>query len=302
MNWHKFSPVFFTLLLFLLAQGVGTLLLLGIVMLISSDFRTAFQSFCSSVAQGLPIHELLPVSVFSLILIAVNILAVLCCHLFLHNIHFAATFNISSIKWRPGMVAILGGFLGALSISILTESVELPDVMLQMSQAMSHNTWGLLALVIAGPITEELLFREAIVGEMVRRGTSPWIAIIVSALAFSSLHLNFAQGLYALPLGIIFGIIYYKTGNIVLTSTLHILNNSIAAYQLNRDISDFSLSEWLGGAFNAYAALLLFAVLCFLLIKKFWETYPMNEIGEETEKKWSNFREKSSSLGSNREV
>jgi hypothetical protein len=184
------------------------------------------------------------------------------------------------------MLAIAGGFLGALSISILTESIELPDVMFQISLAMSHNIWGLLTLVIVGPITEELLFREAIAGEMLHRGNNPWIAIIVSALAFSAMHLNLAQGLYALPLGIIFGIIYYKTGNIVLTSLLHILNNGIVAVQLytmNEDIEDLSLSKWLGGDLKAYAAVLLLGGLCIVLMRLFWSHYlPMQRNNEKT--------------------
>ena len=286
MNWYKLSPAVLTLLFFLLAQGLGTVLIFGIGILTSPDFNTAFQAYLSGEVQSLPILELLPISVFSLILMVVNIFAVLCCYLFLHNIHFETTCDFSSIRWRPGMQAIAGGFIGALSISILTESMELPDVMFQISLAMSHNIWGFLTLVIVGPITEELLFREAIAGEMLRRGTSPWVAIIVSALAFSAMHLNLAQGLYALPLGIIFGIIYYKTGNIVLTSLLHILNNGIVAVQLytmNEDIEDLSLSKWLGGDLKAYAAMLFLGGLCIVLMRLFWSHYlPMQRNNEKT--------------------
>lgn len=274
MNLKRFSPAIFTLLVFLLAQGLGSILIFGIGMLTSSDFSTALQAICSGTTQNL--YGLLPISIFSIILMAVNILAVLCCHFLMHNIHFATTCDVFSIRWRPGMLAIIGGFFGALSISILTESMELPDMMLQISLAMSHNIWGLFALVIVGPITEELIFREAIAGEMLRRGNNPWIAIMVSALAFSAMHLNLAQGLYALPLGIIFGIIFYKTGNIVLTSLLHILNNGIVAVQLytmNEDIADLSFSEWFGGDLKAYAAMMFLGVLCIVLMRLFWHFY-----------------------------
>ena len=259
MNLRQFSPAVLTLLIFLLAQGIGTVLLIVTGLSTLPDFRISFDN-----------------SLFPLIMMAVNIIAVLCCHFLVHNIQFAATCDFSTIRWRPGMLAIIGGFLGATSISILTESVELPDVMLKMSLAMSHNFWGLLTLVIVGPVTEELLFREAITGEMLRRGATPWIAIMVSALAFSAMHLNLAQGLYAFPLGIIFGIIYYKTGNIILTSILHILNNGIVAiqlYTLNEDISDLSFSEWFGGDLKAYAAMLLFGALCIVLMGLFWKFY-----------------------------
>ena len=272
----KFSPAILTLLIFLLAQGIGSLLLFGIGMLISPEFNTALRAYVSGEAQSLPLLELLPVSLFSIDLMATNILAILACCLLLHNIRFVTAADISYINWRTGSFAIAAGILGAISISILTETVELPDVMKQMSLEMSHDLWGLLALVIIGPITEEVLFREAIEGEMMRRGASPWTAIIVSALAFSIVHLNLAQGLYALPLAIIFGIIYYKTGNIVLTSILHIINNGIAAiqlYTLGEDIEDISYADWFGGATQAYTVMLITGVLCLVLTKIFWDNY-----------------------------
>lgn len=276
MSWYKFSPVILTLLVFLLAQGLSIILIFGIGMQISPEFSIAFQAFLSGTSQDLPLFELLPISLFSLMLMAINIFAVLCCHFTMHNIQFSTTFDFSSIRWRLGMLALAGGFLGALSISILTESMELPDLMMQTSLEMSHNIWGLITIVIVGPVTEELLFREAIEGEMLRRGTNPWIAIIVSALAFSAMHLNPAQCLYAFPLGIIFAIIYYKTGNIVITSLLHILNNGIVAaqlYTLDEDMADISYSEWLGGDLKAYTAMLILGLLCIVLMRLFWNFY-----------------------------
>lgn len=276
MNWRKFSPVVLTLLVFLLAQGLGTILLLIIGMLISPEFSAAMQAYVSGEAQSLPLFEMIPISVISATLMAVDILAVIACYFLLHNIRFDTAFEASSINWRTGFIAIAGGILGALATSILTEGVELPDVMVQMSLSMSHDFWGFLALAIVGPVSEELLFREAIEGEMLRRGTHPWTAIIVSALAFSLAHLNLAQGLYALPLAILFGIIYYKTGNIVLTSLLHILNNGIVALQLytfGEDIEDASYAEWFGGNTNTYVLMLLCAALSLVLMKIFWDCY-----------------------------
>lgn len=280
MNWHKFSPAVLTLLVFLLAQVLGSLLLIIIGVLVSSDFKTALQAYISSDTQGMPMYDLMPVSYFALILMTVNILTVLICYYLIHNVRFVTASDFASIKWKPGMLGITGGVLGAMSISVLTEGVELPEMMKQMSLAMSHNVWGLLALAIVGPITEELIFREAIEGEMLRRGATPWVAIIISALAFSAVHLNLAQGLYALPLGILFGIIYYKTGNIILTSILHILNNSIAAaqlYSMGESIDDTSYTDWLGSTIGTYAFMALCSVLCFVLIWLFWHYYRPQE-------------------------
>ena len=258
MNWHKLSPAILTLLVFLLAQGVGALLLILFGM-----------------------HpEQTPITVFSLILMAVDIIAVLGCYFLLKNIRPVTASDIASIQWRPGLLAIAAGILGAFSTSIITETVELPDIMQQMSLSMSHNAIGLLTLAIVGPITEELLFREAIEGEMLHRGASPWTAILVSAAAFSIAHFNLAQGLYAFPLAIIFGIIYYKTGNILLTSLLHIINNSIVALQLytfGEEANDLTYADLLGGPARAYVLMSLCSILCLVLMRYFWRCYPSDE-------------------------
>lgn len=276
MTFHRLSPAILTLLVFLLAQGLGSLLLFGIWILVSPEFGEAIRAFLSGEAEGVPLLELIPISVFSLILMSLDIIAVLGCHLCLHNIRFASTLDATTVKWRPAMLAAAGAVLGAMSISILTGDIELPEAMVQISLAMSHNFWGLITVVIVGPVTEELLFREAIAGEMLRRGAAPWLAIGVSALAFSAAHLNLAQGCYAFPLGILLGIIYYKTGGIVLTSLLHILNNGIVAFQLYADGTDAietSPAEWFGSTTLALTFMALFGALSIVLMTLFWNRY-----------------------------
>ena len=276
MTFHRLSPAILTLLVFLLAQGLGSLLLFGIWILVSPEFGEAIRAFLSGEAEGVPLLELIPISVFSLILMSLDIIAVLGCHLCLHNIRFATTLDATTVKWRPAMLAAAGAVLGAMSISILTGDIELPEAMVQISLAMSHNFWGLITVVIVGPVTEELLFREAIAGEMLRRGAAPWLAIGVSALAFSAAHLNLAQGCYAFPLGILLGIIYYKTGGIVLTSLLHILNNGIVAVQLYADGTEAvetSPAEWFGSTTLAQTFMVLFGALSIALMTLFWNRY-----------------------------
>ena len=276
MTFHRLSPAILTLLVFLLAQGLGSLLLFGIWILVSPEFGEAIRAFFSGEAEGLPLLELMPISVFSLILMSLDIIAVLGCHLCLHNIRFATTLDATTVRWRPALLAAAAAILGAMSISILTGGMELPEAMVQISLAMSHNIWGLITIVLVGPISEELLFREAIAGEMLRRGAAPWLAIGVSALAFSAAHLNLAQGCYAFPLGILLGIIYYKTGGIVLTSLLHILNNGIVAVQLYADGTEAietSPAEWFGSATLAQTFMVLFGALSIALMTLFWNRY-----------------------------
>lgn len=276
MSLHKLSPVIQTLLVFLLMQGVGTAALFGIGIFLSPEFASALRGFASGTTDELPLFAALPVSFFALTLMATNILAVTACHFVLHSIRLGSAFDVSSVRWQPGMLALLGGIFGAIGMSVVTDSVEMPDSMQQATQALSRNMWGLLALVVVGPVTEELLFREAIAGEMLRRGAAPWAAILASALSFSIVHLNLAQGIYALPLGILFGVIYCKTGNIVLTSMLHILNNGIVVLLLcvsGGDYADASYAEWFGGMAIPYVIMTLSFVLCGVLMYVFLHCY-----------------------------
>lgn len=276
MNWHKLSPAVLTVLIFILVQLIGSFLFFVAAMLISPDFKAGILALVSGDDPGFSQFDQMVVSSFALSLMIADILAVLVCYFPLRFIRIITAADIASINWKKAMPGIFAGIFGALCISFLEEDVELPDMMKQLTLAMSHNVWGVLALAIIGPVAEELLFREAIEGEMLRRGARPWTAILVSALAFGIMHLNLAQGLYAIPLGILFGIIYYKTGNIIVTSLLHILNNSIAAIQLHNmgeNYEDTSYADWLGSTSATYAIMAFCGVLCLVLTKFFWDYY-----------------------------
>lgn len=80
-----------------------------------------------------------------------------------------------------------------------------------------------LCTVIIGPAAEELFFRKAMIDRL--SGYHPLDAILLSALLFALMHGNIAQFLYALPLGVLFGIIYYRTRNIGYTILLHTVLN-----------------------------------------------------------------------------
>ena len=81
-------------------------------------------------------------------------------------------------------------------------------------------------------------------------------------------------------LGIIFGIIYYKTGNILVTALLHIINNSTAALQMclfGEDFDSISYADLLGGDTAASATMALCAMLSILHMALFWNNYPSSK-------------------------
>ena len=89
------------------------------------------------------------------------------------------------------------------------------------------NIWlNILTTGILAPIAEEISLRY-----MVQRGmykVNPKFAIVWASLIFGIMHMNLFQGTFAFIMGLILGIIYYKTGNLWYTTIIHIANNSLA--------------------------------------------------------------------------
>lgn len=82
---------------------------------------------------------------------------------------------------------------------------------------------GLLLAAALPGFVEESTFRGAIYHSM--RGARPVRAIILSALMFGFMHMNFNQFLYATVLGIIMGFLLEATGSILSTMLLHFCFN-----------------------------------------------------------------------------
>ena len=189
--------------------------------------------------------------------------------------------NVKMIDWKNSWYAIAGAVAGVFALDVIEEMMDLPDLMEQTFTGMANSTLGVLSIAVLGPIVEEFVFREGIEGYMLRKGVSKWWAIGISAFIFGIVHLNPAQVPFAAAMGVLFGIIYYKSGNIVLTTILHILNNSVAVWQMNvlgEDAKDFKIVEWLGGTWTAVGAICAGLGLCGLWMINFWHLYRAKEI------------------------
>ena len=83
----------------------------------------------------------------------------------------------------------------------------------------------LLCAVILAPVAEELFFRKALIDRL--SAYHPMDAILYSALLFGLIHGNLTQFLYAFPIGVLLGIVYWRTKNIRYTILLHMGMNTL---------------------------------------------------------------------------
>lgn len=165
-------------------------------------------------------------------------------------VEWKRTFDAGTVEWGKAPLIILGALLFAFSLNILSEMADLEDVLGEQFVDLLTNPVGLLTIGVIGPIVEELIFREAIIGYSISKGMKPIRAVMMSALLFGIIHANPAQVPFAFAMGVLFGLVYLRSRSIVLTGIIHIINNSIAALQvwvLGDRALEMSLVDMLGG-------------------------------------------------------
>lgn len=180
------------------------------------------------------------------------------------------------IKWRYTPSAFAAAIFGIFAGNVLSEYLNLPNPMKMEFFSMIKDSWGIFAITVVGPIVEELVFREAFIGYTTRHRVPREAAILLSALAFSLIHLNPAQMPFAFIMGILLGLIYAKTKSVVITSIIHIANNSLAVWEMKKlgfKIDEFSYTDILGGERNALIFILISTALCILFLREFYRKY-----------------------------
>lgn len=197
---------------------------------------------------------------------ACNVLmAVSCLFLFRRSLYANSAYVPSSTRWTRSLVAIGGCILGTIALDLLSELVALPNIMEEQMIGMCREPWGMLAIAIGAPLGEEVMFRWGIMGHMLRRNCSAPMAIVVSAVLFGLLHMNPAQVFFAGAMGIMLGILYWRSGSLLWPFLLHFLNNSVACLQvwlLGDSVKEYSMVEAVGGTSVAWVMIVVSFLIC----------------------------------------
>lgn len=176
--------------------------------------------------------------------------------------------------WLPLLAGILF-FLGDTCIESLS-GIQMPKNLEQIFIELCHSPFGLLSVCLIGPLLEELIMREGVMGSMLRRGVNPWTAIILSSVLFGAMHMNMSQFVFATIGGISLGILYYKSGNIILPLIVHVLNNTLSCLlTLTVEVDD--LTQLLGGQTIVYLLLALTWGISAILFVKYWKAVPAHQ-------------------------
>ena len=182
--------------------------------------------------------------------------------------------------WKAAILAALLVLAAGFVIDILGYIMpEMPEWLKNTLQGLTGgNIWiNFLCVSIFAPFFEEWLCRGMILRGLLNykkadgtNGIKPVWAIVISAAVFALIHGNIWQALPAFLIGIVMGIVYYKTGSLKLTMLMHFVNNTLALAMGQIDsLSEFDYWIEIMGAKWYWLAFEACAMLCFLIIRKF---------------------------------
>ena len=96
-----------------------------------------------------------------------------------------------------------------------------------------ETTYPVLYVVtvcLIGPFVEEIFFREKIEGQLLQTMNRPWVALLLSALIFTVVHISTysAHVIFMFPVSLVICWAYYRTGTIWVGFVIHCLQNFLS--------------------------------------------------------------------------
>lgn len=115
---------------------------------------------------------------------------------------------------------------------------QMEDVYTEQVMALSNlKSWGefFMAIVIMAffpALFEEIFFRGAVQNLLERWWKMPLLAVLVTSLLFSFIHMSIYLFLSRALLGFVLGLMYQRSKNLWVNIVAHFLNNTVAVIQL----------------------------------------------------------------------
>lgn len=91
---------------------------------------------------------------------------------------------------------------------------------------------SLIMIALLPALFEETFFRGGMQNLLTRSIKTPWVAILITSIVFSLIHISYYGFLARVCLGVVLGFIYYYSRSLWLSITAHFFNNAIAVTQM----------------------------------------------------------------------
>lgn len=155
-------------------------------------------------------------------------------------------FNPILIEWNSNL--ILPEFLSDFENYIRAKEDLLAKLTEFLTDFKTFDKFLLTFLVIAiiPAVGEEYLFRGLIQTFLEKNIKNPHIAIILTGILFSAFHFQFYGFLPRAALGILFGYLFYYSGNLIYPIVAHFINNGltiIMVYMFNTEVITYDIEQ-----------------------------------------------------------
>lgn len=227
--------ILFCLLYFGLQVGLSTVLT-SIYTFIAA-FRFAFASGGADTAQMMEsINESLTTGPFMTILLFIctmgSALPIALWYYLAYGRKKTHTLKVTLKGFINVTVAAIAMYASAVIIALITEALfpaqgELFEELMSVALGGSP-VFAFITTVILAPIGEESLLRGLVMKQLEKYGFSVAACIIIQGIFFGIIHMNLIQGIYAIPIGILYGFVAYKTKSILPSIYMHMINNFLA--------------------------------------------------------------------------
>ena len=104
---------------------------------------------------------------------------------------------------------------------------EAQEALLIQINSFSKYILSLFIIALLPAIFEETFFRAGLQNLLTRWFKGPWIAIIISSIIFSLVHISYYGFLVRFGLGMILGLVFYYSGSIWISILFHFLFNGL---------------------------------------------------------------------------
>jgi membrane protease YdiL (CAAX protease family) len=154
--------------------------------------------------------------------------------------HLGLGRSASLTMYLLSVICMLASFPLVSLLGDINHSIPLPQWMVQLEKDTAKQMTAFLKADNVGQIIinvvvmallpalgEELLFRGGLQNVMIRLFRNPWTGIILTAILFSALHLQFLGFLPRLFLGVALGAIYYYSGSLWVAIVAHFVYNAV---------------------------------------------------------------------------
>ena len=142
-------------------------------------------------------------------------------HTIIKNEKVVPIVNIMAVCMAIGARLLVSVFYSyAQKVQPLKESIESAGEAVPNFHTFGQIIVALFAIIVLMPFFEEILFRGLIMGELMK-SFRPSAAIIIQAVFFAVAHMVLFQSIFTFGVGVLLGIVYYKTQSLKTVTLFH---------------------------------------------------------------------------------